>query len=74
MQTVEVNIAKLENGLYVLTFDGAMRGDGAKFEYREARIAAASWDGKENGDWINGEWVPFKYVCPWGRMASYTNA
>lgn len=69
-KTVEVNIRQLESGLYVLTFDGAMRGDAAKFDYREARIAAAAWDGKENGDWENGEWVPFTYICPWGILGS----
>lgn len=69
-KTVEVNVFKLDNGLYVLTFDGAMRGDAAKFDHRDARIAAAAWDGKKNGDWVNGEWAEFTYICPWGILGS----
>jgi len=70
MRKVEVNIQKLDSGLYTLSFDGVIRGDGAKFDHREAKIAAASWDGKTNGDWKDGEWVEFMYVCPWGRIGS----
>ena len=65
-RVIEVGIVQLENGLYVLTFDGQMRGDAAKFDYREARIAAASWDGKESGYWKGSDWIDTVYRCAWG--------
>jgi hypothetical protein len=65
-KVVEVDIMKLESGLYTLTFGGFPRGDAAKFDYRDARTAAASWDGKENGEWRGSTWQPIVYRCAWG--------
>lgn len=66
VRVIEVGTAPLDNGLFVLTFDGAIRGDCAKFSEREAYAAAASWDGKESGEWVGGEWRPAVYRCAWG--------
>lgn len=63
---VEVDTIQLENGQYVLTFDNKPRGDAAKFTFREAYIAAAAWDGKENGKWEGSKWVDIVYRCKWG--------
>ena len=59
---IEVSTTRFENGLYALTFDGAVKGDCAKFDNaREARIAAFSWDGKESGCWEGSVWTETVY-------------
>lgn len=59
---IEVSTTRFENGLYALTFDGAIKGDCAKFDNaREARIAALSWNGKEGGCWEGSTWVETVY-------------
>lgn len=72
-KVIDVDMRRLDSGLFALTFDGKIRGDAAKFSRREAYQAAAAWDGKESGEWKGSEWVPTVYRCAWGaKRASGT--